>query len=359
MVASLLLVRLSSIGDVVHGLPALELARAALPSARIGWAVESEAAPLLRDHPALDALHVLDRRALGRDRGRPRALGRARAFVREVRAARYEAAIDLQGLARSALVARIATRRTLGPAHARELATLAYAHRLRVPAPGEAHAVVRSLELVRRALEVLGGDAPRETPGARLVLSTEARERAFAALAPLEGAPFVALLPGAGKPANRPPLELLAATARAVLARWPEARFAVLGGAADRERGRELSGRVSALDLSGKLALDETAAILERAAVVLGGDTGPLHVARALSVPVVSLFFAADPQRTGPLGLSGRAPAIVVRGGAPCAPCLARRCLRDDRVRICLEPLGPQRIARAVLEAAVREAASA
>src|SRR2546423_52210 len=78
--------------------------------------------------------------------------------------------------------------------------------------------------------------------------------------------------------------------------------------------------------LAGRLTLDASAAVLERAAVVVGGDTGPLHVARALGRPVVAVFFAADPARTRPAGFASEAPFELVRGAAGCAPCLARRC---------------------------------
>jgi lipopolysaccharide heptosyltransferase I len=349
---SLLIVRLSAIGDVVHGLPALELARAALPHARIGWAVEAEAAPLLRNHPAIDRLHVLDRRALGRERGRGVALGRAVAFGQELREARYDLALDLQGLARSALVARLGARRVLGPAHARELAPLAYDLALDTPAPAEAHAVARSLAIVRAGLERSGVAVPAAAPAPRLVLSKEAHEAARV-VAP--GA--IVLLPGAGKAANRVPVALLARVARTIEETRPGSRFVVAGGPRDRADAAALARETGALDLAGRLTLDASAAVLAKAAAVVGGDTGPLHLARALGRPVVALFFAADPFRTGPAGFPGEAPAAVLRGGAPCAPCLARTCQRADRVRICLDPLDARAIAAAVLDA-VSETAS-
>lgn len=98
--------------------------------------------------------------------------------------------------------------------------------------------------------------------------------------------------------------------------------------------------------------LTESARVLRGAAAVVGGDTGPLHLARALGRPVVALFAAADPKRTAPGGLPGEAPAVTLTGAAPCAPCLARRCQRADRHRICFDPFDPEAVARAALEAA-------
>jgi lipopolysaccharide heptosyltransferase I len=336
-VRSLLIVRLSAIGDVVHTLPALELLRAALPRRKIGWAVEAEAAPLLEGHPALDAVHVIDRRALGRARGRTRALRSCLSLLRGIE--RYDAAIDFQGLARSALVARLLARRVFGSKHARELAPLSYSEAFPVPSPADAHAVERYLALARAVLSSLGVSVG-EAPAPRLALEESTLDL------PEE---FLALLPGAGKPANRPPVGFLAEVMRR-----SHLPTVVVGGAQDRPAGAALA-RAGALDLTGRLSLRESASVLARASVVLGGDTGPLHIARALRRPVVALFFAADPARTGPHGFPGDAPALVVRGGAPCAPCLARRCRRDDRVRICLEPLSVSKVLEAV-EVASRRA---
>jgi lipopolysaccharide heptosyltransferase I len=357
----ILIVKLSAIGDVVHALPALELVRAALPDATLGWAVEAEAAPLLRGHPALDALHVIDRRALGRGRGRSEALRTALASLAALRAARWDAAIDLQGLARSALVARLAAPRVLGPASARELAPLAYTDRLDVPAPGEAHAVERYLGAVRAALEQLGVVAPERAPRPRLAIDDDDRARADRALAErsIDGE-LVVLLPGAGKPANRPPTALLARAADEVLAARPRARAIVLGGPSDRDRAdrvlARMSSRARAASLAGALDLRASAALLARAAVAIGGDTGPLHLARLSGTPVVALFFAAEPARTGPAGVPSSAPFALVRGDAPCAPCLARTCRREDRRRICLRPITPDAVARAALGLIARAA---
>ena len=95
--------------------------------------------------------------------------------------------------------------------------------------------------------------------------------------------------------------------------------------------------------------MGEAAACLASAALVLGGDTGPLHLARALGRPVVALFHAAEPARTSPSGLPGEADLAIFAGETPCAPCRARHCRRPDRVRICLESFEADAIAARVL----------
>ena len=130
----LLLVRLSALGDVVHSLSALEYARRVWPETELWWAVERLAAPLLDGHPALTGVIVLERKEALRS---PRAMARAVAGLRQLRRLRCDAAIDLQGLLRSASVARASgAKRVLGPAWAREGATLLYRDGLAVPPPG-------------------------------------------------------------------------------------------------------------------------------------------------------------------------------------------------------------------------------
>lgn len=303
----LLLVRLSAIGDVLHTLPALEVLRAAAPDAEVTWVVEPAAAPLLAGHPALDRVVVLDRRAVQHG---PRRLGALRAAARallDLRGARFDAALDLQGLLRSAAVARASgAARVLGPAWAREGARHLYTDPLDLPRPGEAHAVERYVIGVRLAARALGLATPDgPTPRARLGLAPPASTHPRR----------VVLLPGAGKPANRPPAALLARVADRLAAQ--DLEVALVGGRGDVPRARAVVARCTRarpLDLTGRHSLRETAALLSGAAVVVGGDTGPLHLARVLGRPVVALFHVADPARTSPAGLPGDAPVRLLRG---------------------------------------------
>lgn len=336
------MVRLSAIGDVLHALPALELLRSALPSAELGWVVETAAAPLLRGHPALDRLLVLDRAGLSDPARRPGSLRAALGSLRALRAVRWDAALDLQGLLRSALVARAAgARRVLGPAWAPEGARWLYGDRLAVPRPGEAHAAVRYAALARAALRALGAPEPAlaGVPAPRLGLDLTPPADAPAG-------PLLVLLPGAGKPANRPPPGLLAEVARGCLRARPDLSLALVGGPGDRGRAAALRARLGAApvrDLCGALDLAGSAAWLARAQAVVGGDTGPLHLAAALGRPVLGLYPAADPARTGP-AWAGVGPTRALAGVADCAPCRARRCLRADRVRVCLAGMPVARV---------------
>ena len=158
------------------------------------------------------------------------------------------------------------------------------------------------------------------------------------------------LLPGAGKAANQPPTALLAAVAAACAREVPGLELVALGGPSDRGRIEALARECSvSISLRWELDLADSARLLASAWVVLGGDTGPLHLARALGTPVLGLFHAADPARTGPAGIPGASWSEARSGQAPCAPCCARRCLRPAGDRICLEAFEAEDLAARLL----------
>ncbi len=343
----LLLIRLSALGDVVHALPALEVLRQALPRAHLTWAVESLAAPLLVGHPALDEVVVVPRKEAfpGGLRLSPAALPPLGRGLRTLRRGGFDLALDLQGLLRSALVARAAgARRVLGPTWAPEGAALLYHERVPAPRPGEAHAVARAVALAQalaRAAGAAGTEGLAPPPAPRLPPALRAPPRPTRT---------VVLLPGAGKPANRPLPETLAAVADRLAEQEPTLEVVLVGGSADRAAAAAVADRCRRArprDRCGALDLVHSARLLAGASLVVGGDTGPLHLARALGRPVLALFGAADPARTGPGGLGGTAPLRLLQGAADCAPCLARRCHRGDARRICLEDLHPEQVAEA------------
>ena len=311
-----LIVKPSALGDVVHGLPVATLLKRRWPGCRLDWVVSRPFAPLVEAHPAVDAAVVFDRL---RGASPARKAAAAAALARSLRGGGYDLVIDLQGLFRSAWIAR-QTRAgvRVGFARPREWAGWGYTHRVPVR-PGARHAVERNLD----AAEALGlGRSPVEFG----LATTPADESAAdALLAPLAGRPFAALLPGTNWPTKR----------------WPAARFAelarrlptacVVAGAADAEPMRQAFAGVQHLDLIGRTGVRELVAVLRRAALVVSNDSGPMHLAAALGRPLVATFGPTDPRRTGPFGAMGG----VVRLDLPCAGCLSRACSH----RTCLEGL--------------------
>jgi len=328
-----LLVRLSAVGDCVHAMPVACALREAFGDARIGWVVDDRAAAVVRGHPALSRLHVLPRQG---------GLGGLRRTVAELRAERYDVAIDLQGLMKSALLARLSgAKRRIGFADdARELSWLLTNERVRPPGSAR-HVVERNLAL----LAPLGVEAAAVRFG--LAVDAGARGRMDAALDEMDLAAgrFALFNPGAGWPTKR----------------WPVTRFAELGARLAREQGlgvlvvwagapeRAMAERLAAeAGESARVApetdLAELAALAARAGLFVGADTGPTHMAAALGVPTVALFGASDPVRNRPLGERVR----VVTAGVDCAPCWRSRACPHEAA--CMSGITAGRVAAAAAE---------
>jgi heptosyltransferase-1 len=301
--ADVLFIKTSSLGDVVHHMPALTEAKARRPDTRFDWVVEEAFAPLIRLHPALgEAIPVAGRswrRAVGQG-STWRAIG---AFLRVLRGRRYDAVIDTQGLFfKSALIARAARGRRHGydPNSVREPFSCAL-YNVRHRVDWEQHAIARNRALTGAAL----GYTPEGPPDFGL-------DRAALAGAP--GAPYGVLLH---------------ATARADK-EWPEANWRMLaallgtgvdlvvpfGSEAERERASRIAAATARARVLDRSPLDEVARLVAGAAFVVGVDTGLLHLAAALNVPLVAIFCASDPGRTGPVG-AGRIEVLGANGAPP------------------------------------------
>lgn len=338
--------RLSALGDVVHALPALTALRTAYPRAYIGWAVEDRAASLLEGHPHIDRLHVVPRAAWRKAlKDDPLSVLRSlRRTLRGLRQERYEVSIDFQSNLRSSLLAwasgaprRIGQPRPYAKEGSRALSTEAPP-----PVPREVHKIDRNLALLH-ALGLPAGPAPRpvlpEPPAAA------ALGEAFAA----RGGPRVIVHPGV--------------SAFGALKAWREDRFADLarrlladgarvyfsyGGAAEEAVARSLVAQAPGAELTPRTSnLLELAALLRRADLVVGVDSGPLHLAAAVGAPVLGLYGPKHPGTYGPYW----SPSEVVRAGLECSPCRHRRCPREDvvvvegaagrlRVSPCMDRLG-------------------
>lgn len=301
--ASVLVVRLGAIGDVTNALVLATAIRDAAPATRIGWAVHPLARPLVEDHPAVDRVHVWERGG---------GWAEWRRLVRELRAAGYALAVDLQRIAKSAALARAsAAPRVLGydRARAKELSWLLTRERI-PPGPPHAHMLMQVLEFAAH----LG----LEDVAPRRVLPRDPEADAWAARTVAElGGPPILLNLGASKPANRWPAERFGRVAAACRARFGP--VALTGGPADRpaaDAARSESGPEVA-DLVGRTSLRQLYHLMDRSRLFVGCDTGPMHLAAARDLPVVAIFGPADPRRTGPWGDGHRVLRGETRGAHP------------------------------------------
>jgi lipopolysaccharide heptosyltransferase I len=316
----ILIIKPSSLGDVVHALPVLAALRAARPDAHVAWLVSNSFAPLLEGHPMLDEVIRFDRARYGRMLRSPRIFAEFLRFVRQIRRRDFDLVIDLQGLIRSGFLAGASGAATrIGFAEAREGAWLFYNRRVRCPADVR-HAVDRNLCVAREL--GLTVDTPQFPLGLRETEVAAARERlAAAAGGPLES--FTAVVPGARWRTKLWRSERLAELIdRMHAADLP--RCVLLGSPADRELTDEIVAdcRSGPIDLVGSTGLRDLVAILSLAERVVCHDSGPMHIAAALGRPITAIFGPTDPRRVGPYDGQAR----VVATDIECAPCGLRSC---------------------------------
>ena len=313
---NILVVKLSAIGDVIHALPVSYAIKETFPDANLTWVVEPTAYDILSGNPFIDDIILFEKKRFRTVRG---FLEEFRPFRHALRARKYDAALDLQGLFKSAvIVAQSGAKLRLGTANMREGS--AYVSRSVKGTHAAGHIVERYLDVARalgcRVDEVRFPVAvsPAEAASADALLDAESV---------YEDRRFVVLAIGANWPNKRWPVKYFA-----VLADWlyGEKLIPVLvgGGRLDESlvRGIESLAEVPPVNLVGRTSLKELAHIFKRASLVLGGDTGPVHLAAGLGAKTVMLMGPTDANRNGPYKQLENAMEIP----RTCRACWKRRC---------------------------------
>jgi len=297
--ADILFIKTSSLGDVIHHMPALTEARARVPAARFAWLVEEAFAPLVALHPAVDQVVPVAWRRWRKSLLAPATLREIAASLRGIRVARHDTIVDSQGLLRSAVIARVAHGRRHGynAASIREpAASLFYDVR---------HSVSRALHAVERNRMLSGlalGYAPQGAPDFGL-------DRArFAA----SGERYAVLLHSTAEPRKLWRGENWIALGQALgdltlILPW--------GTQAERARSERLAARLPRARVPERAPLDAVARLIAGAQFVVGVDTGLMHLAAALGVPLAAIFAGSKPGLTGPVG--GGPIAVLGADGAP------------------------------------------
>jgi lipopolysaccharide heptosyltransferase I len=322
-VERLLILKVSSMGDIVHASPVAAALKRAYPHLKIGWVAEDRHAGVLEGSPAIDRLHIIPHRLLRRQ-----ALSRAawRAFwalVREIRAERYQVALDLQGLLKSALWGVLGGVPIRLGGHRMREGTWLLMKRLPIPDLPDRHVVVQYLEATRW----LGVEQPTpvEFP---LVIPQEAEESAARKLAAIGATDrFLSMNPSAGREWKRWDIAKFAELSDRIEAEW-HIPVVFVGGPGDKpleERLRALK-RCPLRSLIGQTSLKEVMAVVRCSTVHVCGDTGTAHIAAAFGVPCVALYGPTRPERTGPFGQQ----AGVLDKRALCQHCPPNRCLRHE-----------------------------
>jgi heptosyltransferase I len=309
----ILIVRLSSMGDVVHALPAAAALRQAFPNATIGWLIEERWAELLctlptprcgarsAQRPLVDMVHTVSLKRWRRSLLESQTWEQIAASLSDLRAAHYDVAIDLQGAIRSAILGRWSRAPVLyGASRPREIpASLWYTKKV---ATNGTHVIEQYCQM---ADALIGHMTPRID--AAFPCDPVATETVNNRLRKCGMTDFAILNPGAGWGAKQWPAERYGQLAQRLARHGVQSiiNFGPNEEALSREAESASAGTAHAMSFS----IGELIAVTRRARLFVGGDTGPMHLAAALHIPVVALFGPTDPARNGPF----RTNSIVLR----------------------------------------------
>jgi len=323
------IVKLSSIGDVVHALPVAAALKRDHPGARVTWVAEAREATILAGHPAVDEVVIVDTRGWRRGGAPIAALREIGAVARQLRERRFDVVLDLQGLVKSGLVTALTRApRRIGFAHGfrREWPSGLFTNE-RVRPPASARHVVEHYVAL---LAPLGITAP--VIEFRMPSDPRAEEWVEAFLAGTGIKPrdrLVLMNPGAGRPDKQWPVSHYRELARR-LADEASVRVVVMWGPGEEDDARTIAASAVGGVVAPTTTLRELTALARRARLMIAGDTGPLHIAAAVGTPCLGLYGPTSGKRNGPYGVGhrvlqspdGRMAAIVPAMAARAAAAL-------------------------------------
>lgn len=307
----LLVIKPSSLGDIVHSLPFLDALKRRFPGAEIDWVVASGFEDILEGHPMIRKLWVINKGEWKKITKVKNTLVELRRLLNALRAERFDCVIDLQGLFRSGFITKGAGAPVrIGFKEAREGSTVFYTHK--VEGGRDVHAVDRYLKIAAflgcDISEVRFPFPPSRYSLADILLSSG-----------LSCGDYVVMAPGARGSAKRWPAERFGELASGL-----PVRTIVIGSRGDAPLAAEAVGasKGKAFSLAGKTDLKGLIEVVRCARFMVCNDTGPMHIAAALGIPVFALFGPTNPLRTGPYGANN----TVIRKDIPCSPCYRKNC---------------------------------
>jgi lipopolysaccharide heptosyltransferase II len=323
----ILLIKPSSLGDIVHAMPTCAAIRRAYPKARLTWLVKRQWAGLVERIDGVDRVWPVDSTLKG-----------WLSEVPSLRAEGFDLIVDLQGLFRSAAIGWLSgTPLLVGFANGREGSPWFYSSRVSVPQL-DMHAVDRYL-LVAKAVGAMESGAPEF----RFRLPQTDYEEVDGLLSRSgvqPGTSWVALNVSARWPTKRWPAASFAEVADR-LQQEGYGAVVMIGGPDERADVAAVSGmmKTPAVDLSGATTVGLLPALLSKAALLITNDSGPMHIAAAVGTPMVALFGPTSAVRTGPYGMGHS----VLAGDVPCRPCFSRTCHNALPLE-CLKLVSPQQV---------------
>jgi heptosyltransferase-1 len=344
----LLIVRLSAMGDVIHTLPAVSALRQAFPKAHIGWLIEERWAELLcapsfphqgsrsLQRPLIDEIHTVKLKSWRKSLLSLSTLQCIATIWNDVRDVHYQVALDLQGAIRSAVLAKFSGAKIIiGAANSRESAASLWYSR-QVITSGK-HVVQQTLSIVQAVTGMTGAikSSPIELP-CNPQIEAQIEQR----LANLALRDFAVLNPGAGWGAKQWPPERYAEVARKLALQG--IRSVLNYGPGEEELARIVERASAGAAQALSCTISELIALMRRARLFIGGDTGPLHLAAALQIPVVAIFGPTDPARNGPYGTRSivlRSPQSITSHTRRAAPDEGLLQISTDAVMVAADEL--------------------
>lgn len=325
---TILIVKLSAIGDVIQTLPMAEALRKQFPHAQIDWLVEEEASELLTGHPALNRVLVSRRKywlkQLRRKGQRWLAIREVLKFLRTLRITEYDWVIDNHGLFKSGLMVLLSRgKRKIGfqpSAGIADEGNYFFTKERYKPLSIEQHALERYLDLIRK-LGVKVSEAVLKfpiVPEIREEVKNKLRQQGWSL------SPLIVIHPLAKWATKQWPQENFARLADSLIELGTTVVFT--GNEEDNGEVKKILALMKyapqGINWAGKTGLKELAALFSLAHLVITTDTGPMHLAAAVQAPLIALFGPTAPWRTGPYG-SGH---VVIRNKLPCSPCFQKTC---------------------------------
>ena len=310
----ILIIKPSSLGDVIHSLPFLKAIKNTFHDADIEWVISKNLKEILEGNPLINRLIVFDKDSWTKIGNLSKTVKEAIGLINILRSGHYDMVVDLQGLLRSGLITFFsASPLKVGFENAREGSSIFYNKKILVN--GNLHAVDRYLEIAKS----IGAKIDKvEFP---LFIDDAERKKIKNLIGDLQE--YVAVIP----------------SARWETKRWSPKKFGMLisklsvpcivtGSRADEQIVKEVMkfSNDKGTNFCGKTDLKELTALIAGAKAVVSNDSGPMHIAAALGVPVIALFGPTDPYKTGPYGWQEKKNLRVIRASISCSPCFKKKC---------------------------------